>query len=150
MATTDKTTAKCVFIAIDIAKNKHGVLINYPNGKQMSFKIGNTREGYQQIIERARRFSDDCRLICVFEPTADYHRNITYWLSTMGCEMLYKSWDKNDRKDAQVISYLLEHDIHPPFYDPLHEKTMDAQEICNTYQQTGLARSRCWHSLLNH
>ena len=27
---------------------------------------------------------------------------------------------------------------------------MDAQEICNTYHQISLARSRCWHSLLNH
>ena len=75
-------------------------------------------------------------------------------VSSLACararEMLHKSWDKNDRKDAQVILYLLEHDIHQPFYDPLHEKTMDAQEICNTYQQIGLARSRCWHSLLNH
>ena len=37
-----------------------------------------------------------------------------------------------------------------PFYDPLIEGSMDAQEICNTYQQISLARSRCWHSLLNH
>ena len=64
--------------------------------------------------------------------------------------MLYKTWDKNDRKDAQVILYLLENGMGQPFYDPLIEGTMDAQEICNTYQQISLARSRCWHSLLNH
>lgn len=61
-------------------------------------------------------------IIAAFEPTADYHRNIAWWLHKQGVkchlvssvrcarvrEMLFKTWDKNDRKDASVIMYLLE------------------------------------------
>ncbi|NRA89273.1 MAG: transposase [Rhizobiales bacterium] len=152
-----------IYIAIDVAKYKHDVLICFPDGKQRSLTIQNTLKGYQSILDACKCF-DDAKRVCGFEPTADYHRNIAYWLAQNACEtrlisslacarareMLYKTWDKHDRKDAQVILYLLEQQISEPFYDPLLEGNMDTQEICNTYQQISLARSRCWHSLLNH
>ena len=143
MADSKETNSNCVYIAIDIAKNKHDVLIKHADGQKMSFKIENTLHGYQQIVDRGRQLSKDATLICGFEPTADYHRNIAYWLSSMGCEMrlisslacararemLHKTWDKNDRKDAGVILYLLEHGINQPNYDPLINGNMDAQEM---------------------
>lgn len=64
--------------------------------------------------------------------------------------MLFKSWDKHDRKDARVILYLLQQGMVQPFYDPLAAQTMDLQELSNTYHQISLARTRCQHSLLNH
>tara|TARA_B100000929_G_C15224114_1_gene323814 strand:+ start:298 stop:537 length:240 start_codon:yes stop_codon:yes gene_type:complete len=64
--------------------------------------------------------------------------------------MLYKTWDKNDRKDSKVILYLLESGLSKPFYDPLVASTMDIQEISNTYHQITLARTRCLNSLVNH
>lgn len=65
------------------------------------------------------------------EPTADYHRNIAWCLHEQGAqchlnssarcararEMLFKSWDKNVRKDAIVIMYLLEQGLSLPFFD---------------------------------
>jgi len=163
MTDQDNANLNAVYVAIDVAKNKHDILIRYTNGKQHSFKIYNTMAGYQKLIDAAKKYSNEM-IICGFEPTADYHRNLAYWLSTLGCEMrlisslscararemLYKTWDKNDRKDTHVIMYLLENQHSQPFYDPLLENIMDTQEICNTYQQVSLARSRCWHSLLNH
>lgn len=62
----------------------------------------------------------------------------------------FKTWDKNDRKDASVIMYLLEQGLSSPFYDPLANGIIDIQEISNTYQQGTLARTRCLNSLVNH
>ena len=74
MADSKKTNVNSVLIAIDIAKNKHDVLIKYPDGRQISFKIENTLDGYKQVVERGCKIASDS-FICGFEPTADYHRN---------------------------------------------------------------------------
>ena len=71
-------------------------------------------------------------------------------MSARARELLFKTWDKNNRKDAQVILYLMRQNMMKPFYDPLVEGTMDIQELSNTYHQISLARTRCQHSLINH
>tara|TARA_Y100000588_G_scaffold395275_1_gene522209 strand:- start:6501 stop:7631 length:1131 start_codon:yes stop_codon:yes gene_type:complete len=124
-------------------------------------KIENTLNGYQRLLSTA---GQDYPLVAGFEPTADYHRNIAYWLAEQKVEcrlvsslasarardMMFNSWDKNDRKDATVIMYLLQNGMSKLFYDPLINNTMDIQELSNTYYQVSLARSRCYHSFLNH
>ncbi len=65
-------------------------------------------------------------------------------------EMLFKTWDKHDRKDARLILYLMQQGMVRPFYDPLVESTMDIQELSNIYHQISLSRTRIQHSLLNH
>ncbi len=156
-----KFNQNTVFIAIDIAKKNHDVLIKWPSGKQKAMKISNTLDDYSRLLVAV---GSGYSIIAGFEPTADYHRNIAYWLSQQGVEcwlvsslasarardMMFNSWDKNDRKDANVIMYLLCHGLGKPFYDPLVNDTMDIQELSNTYYQISLARSKCYHSLLNH
>ena len=162
MTSSDKNNPVSIFIAIDIAKKSHDILIALPNGRHKIMKIPNSINGYQQLIAAAN--TDANNITVGFEPTADYHRNIAYWLHTQGVkcflisslacararEMLYKSWDKHDRKDARVILYLMQNNIMQPFYDPLVTNYMDIQELSNTYHQISLARTRCQHSLLNH
>lgn len=50
-------------------------------------------------------------------------------VSSLACararEMLFKTWDKNDRKDTSVILYLMEQGLSSPFFDPLLNKMMD-------------------------
>ena len=162
MTDTTHHTPQPVLVAIDIAKRFHDAVIKWPSGKTRTLKIPNTLEGYQHLLDSV---GDPGVLIhAAFEPTADYHRNIAFWLREQGVicflapslacararEMLYKSWDKHDRKDAHVILYLLQHGMAEPFYDPLVAGTMDLQELSNTYHQISLARTRCQHSLLNH
>lgn len=160
--TTSNSNVNPVLIAIDIAKRSHDVLIQLPERKPKHLKIPNTLEGYEQILSF---IPNDQKIVKVaFEPTADYHRNIAYWLdqqgfechlaSSLACararEMMFNTWDKNDRKDANVILYLLQHQLTKPFHDPLKHQYLDIQELSNTYHQISLARSRCYHSLLNH
>lgn len=151
-----------VLVAIDIAKQAHDALIRWPSGQMKAIKFTNSLDGYQRLLDLAQSSGEN---VCVaFEPTADYHRNVAYWLqsqrvrcflvSSLACararEMLFKTWDKHDRKDARVILYLMQQGMIQPFYDPLVAGTMDIQELSNTYHQISLARTRCQHSLLNH
>lgn len=142
-------------IALDIAKKHHDAKIRYPNGRTSYLRIENTLEGFNRLLALTASPHDD--IIAAFEPTADYHRNIAWWLHKQGVqchlvssvrcararEMLFKTWDKNDRKDASVIMYLLEQGLSSPFYDPLVNGIIDIQEISNTYHQVTLARTRC-------
>ncbi len=149
-------------IAIDIAKQSHDALISWPSGKTRAVKITNSLAGYQRLIDVAGVSPESISV--GFEPTADYHRNIAYWLqaqgvccylvSSLACararEMLFKTWDKHDRKDAHVILYLMQQGMMHPFYHPLVADTMDIQELSNTYHQIAIARTRCQHSIINH
>ena len=152
---------RSTLIAINIAKQSHDALICWPTGKKKAIKIRNTLADYQSLLDMTG--VKPSMLNVAFEPTADYHRNIAYWLQTQGIncflvsslaaararEMLYKSWDKPDRKDAHVILYLMQQGMMQPFYDPLVENVMDIQELSNTYHQIVLARTRCLRILTN-
>lgn len=162
MTDSNLKSKETVLLALDIAKKSHDAVIAFPNGKRMSMKVQNSLEGYQLLWERCN--PQQYTIHAAFEPTADYHRNIGYWLSRQGCscylvsslscararEMLHNTWDKNDRKDAKVVLYLMEQNLMQPFYDPIIKGTFDIQEICNTYHQISLARNRCMNSLFNH
>lgn len=156
------TSLSGTLIALDIAKKHHDAKIRYPDGRTSYLRIENTLEGFNRLLALTASPHDD--IIAAFEPTADYHRNIAWWLHKQGVqchlvssvrcararEMLFKTWDKNDRKDASVIMYLLEQGLSSPFYDPLANGIIDIQEISNTYHQVTLARTRCLNSLVNH
>ncbi|MEO0436492.1 MAG: IS110 family transposase [Pseudomonadota bacterium] len=162
MTNDQKSTKGRVIVALDIAKSSHDAAIQLINGKRLNTKIPNTKDGYQTLIERCGVTSD--RIDVGFEPTADYHRNIAYWLADAGCdcylvsslpcararEMLHNTWDKNDRKDASVVLYLMNQGISEPFHDPLVSGVMDIQELSNTYHQLQKARTLLLHSLFNH
>ncbi|WP_369293958.1 IS110 family transposase [Photorhabdus africana] len=89
---------------MDIAKKLHDALILFGNGRQVYMKVTNDLIGYKRLLDVAS--SKLYLKICVgFEPTAGYHRNITYCLvqqraecrllSSLSCvrarEMLYKT-----------------------------------------------------------
>ena len=83
-----------------------------------------------------------------WEATADFHQSLAHWLLRYGfqvhlassatCarvrEVLFNPWDKHDRKDAQVILYLLEHGLTSPFNNPLVAGYFGLQRLCNTYR----------------
>lgn len=132
-----QSTKPIALVALDIAKNKHDVQVLLPSGKRLSMTVANSLEGYQLLLDRCQ--PDRFQVHVAFEPTADYHRNIAYWLATHGCqcflvsslssararEMLFNTWDKNDRKDAGVILYLMQQGLMLPFYDPLRRRPVN-------------------------
>lgn len=162
MADYIQNTETPTLVALDIAKKSHDAMIAFPSGKTVSMKVPNHLEGYEYFLQQVRQHGDLVHV--AFEPTADYHRNIAFWLQTQGCqcflvsslscararEMLFNNWDKNDRRDTGVILYLMQQGLMKPFYDPLVAGTFDIQEIANTYHQISLARTRAMNSLFNH
>lgn len=162
MTTDNSTKANILWVAIDIAKASNDILVELPNGKKKTFKVVNRMEDYLQFIDYIKSFEVDC--IAGFEATADYHRAFAFHLQKAGVqvklissfsaaktrEALYNSWDKNDRKDAQVILHLLKTGCTQKFYDPLLENINDIQEIAKTYHQISMRKVRIQHSIMNH
>lgn len=150
-----------ILIDPDIAKKHHDAKIKYSNGRTVYLRIENTPEGFSRLPATTSPYKS---IIVVFEPTAGYHRNIAWWfhqqgvqchlVSSVRCarvrEMLFRIWDKNDRKDAGVIMYLLEQGLSSPFYELLANDIPDIQKILNKYHQVILARPRCLNSPVNH
>lgn len=156
------TTSVPVWVAIDVAKMTHQILIEIGERQRTVLRVPNTRPEIDQFIERLRAFGRPCQV--AFEPTGDYHRPIAYWLGAAGFgvqqvsslavartrEALYNTWDKNDPKDAQVILHLLKTGATQRFVDPLPSGYLDLQEMANTYQQVSLRKVRVYHSIVTH
>ena len=147
MTSIPSTTSPVVWVAIDIAKLTHQVLLELPSGKRRVMRVANTKTEMDRFVAALRAFEHPCEI--AFEPTGDYHRPLAYVLGQAGfrlClvsslavartrEALYNSWDKNDPKDAQVILHLLKNGTTQRYLDPLVTGHQDLQEMANTYQQ---------------
>jgi transposase len=156
------TPSPRVLVAIDIAKAKHDVLVELTTGKRKKMIVRNQQSDFRQLALYLHSLEGECQI--ALEPTADYHRNLAYFLRTQGFELksvssiavsrtreaLHNSWDKNDPKDAQVILYLLRNGNTQRLYDPVIEQTNDLQELSKTHFQISLRKTRVQHSLMNH
>jgi transposase len=162
MTNSAHTTSESLLVAIDIAKHTHEIILRWPSDRTKAMRVLNREADFQQFTQFL--LDQGLPVTAAVEPTGDYHRLLAHWLlrhgiqvhlaSSLACarvrDALHNSWDKHDRKDARVILYLLEHGLTFPFHDQLLEGYLDLQELSNTYYQITLARSRCYHSLVNH
>ena len=159
-STTDTNTT--LWVAIDIAKQSHQVLLEYPDGRQRSLRVANTKADMDRFILSLRESGFVCQV--AFEATGDYHRPLAYHLGAAGCHLQlvsslavartrdarYNSWDKNDPKDTHVILHLLKAGLTQRYLDPLTTGYQDLLELAQTYQQLSLRKTRLYHSLLTH
>lgn len=162
MTASSSSTSPTMWVAIDIAKIHHVVLVEHPDGRRRHFRIANTLEDFTKFSAFLSHSGGSCQI--AFEPTGDYHRPLAYFLRAQGFsvalvssvavartrEALYNSWDKNDPKDAQVILHLLKTGTTQLYHDPLEHGYLDLQELANTYQQISLRKTQLLHRLLTH
>lgn len=162
MTAREEVTPAATWVAIDIAKRTHAVLIETPAGKQKRFRMNSTHGDYVRLIDLLRACPAPVRV--ALEATGDYHRTLAYRLLQEGFEVclvssvagaryreaMFNSWDKNDPKDAGVILALLKQGITQRFVDPLIAGHHGLQELSKTHYQISLARTRLQHSLLTH
>src|SRR5829696_6446780 len=162
MTSQHSTPAPPVLVAIDIAKLKHDVLVELPDGRRQKMIVRNQLPEFRRLADYLRSLGREC--LIAFEPTADYHRCLAYFLGSQGFELrlasslavartreaLHNSWDKNDPKDAQVILHLLRNGTTQRYLDPVVTGHQDLQEMANTYQQVSLRKVRLQHSLITH
>lgn len=163
MTNIKPTSESVVRVAIDISKNRHDILIALP-GKQrrQRMTIRNHREDFERF--GARLLSYDVPVEVAFEATGNYHRNLSYYLSTLNIklhlisslalartrEALHNSWDKNDPKDAQVILHMMEIGSVQHYQDPLVSRINDIQELSKTHDIVSKAKTEHWHRILTH
>ena len=147
MTTNLHSSGNYLLVVIDVAKRAHDVLVRWPSGKSRAFRVANQQEDFQRLTVFLQEQNLPVRV--ALEATADFHRAIALRLLRHGFEVhlassvasarvrevLFNSWDKHDRKDAQVILYLLDHDLTAPFNDPLMAGHFHLQELSNTYRQ---------------
>ena len=159
--TTDATTA-CNWIAIDVARYWNAVLIETAPGQRHRFKMANTVEDLDRLIEFIGGLGGRCR--AGLEPTGDYHRAIAYRLLKAGIEVvsissvaqsryreaMFNSRDKNDPKDAAVILEMLKQGRVQVYVDPMIAGHHDLQELSKTYYQVSRARTKVQHAIINH
>ena len=71
-------TNRTTWVAIDVAKFKHDILIEYPNASKKRIKITNTAEDYQKLLGSINQ-DENNDVVAGFEATGDYHRCLIYW-----------------------------------------------------------------------
>jgi transposase len=155
-------TQPAVWVAIDVAKLRHDVLVQLPSGMRKHLRINSSLADFQRLAA----FLHTCGSPCLigFEPTGDYHRPLAHFLHRQGfslCmvssiavartrEARYNSWDKNDPKDCQVILHLLQTGTTQIYNDPLVNNYNDLQEMADTYQRISLHKVQLHHTIMTH
>lgn len=161
MTARQESTPVATWVAIDIARRSHAVLVE-ADSRQRRFRMSKTQEDHQRLVDLLHTCPAPVRV--ALEATGDYHRTLAYRLLREGFEVglvssiagaryreaMFNSWDKNDPKDASVILALLKQEITQRYVDPLVAGHHGLQELSKTYYQIGLARTRLQHSLLTH
>jgi transposase len=161
--TIEQSTPSVVLVAIDIAKDRHEVLIEAPGWRSRKrIRLQNTAEEFRRFAEYLHGLGTPVRI--GFEPTGNYHRPLAYFLHSQGFhlhlisslalartrEAMHNSWDKNDPKDAQVILQMLRSGLTQHYHDPMVHDLNDLQELSKTYHQVSLEKTRLQHRLLTH
>ena len=162
MTPNAESSTGVLFVAIDVAKQLHEVLIEPPTGDRQRWRMVNCQRDYDLLRQRLQAFQAPVRI--GFEATGTYHRPLAYFLHQCGFELrlisslavarirdaLYNSWDKNDPKDTQVLLHLLKTGVTHCYHDPLVYAVNDLQEFAQTHYQVSLRKVRVQHSIMTH
>src|SRR3546814_11338265 len=63
---------------------------------------------------------------------------------------LFRSWDKNDSKDAQEILHMLRIGSTQRYVDPLAAGINDLQEMSKTHEAISKAKTQTWSRIRTH
>ncbi len=163
MTDPQRTPEAVVWVAIDVAKDRHEALIEAPGWKnRKKFRVQNSAEEFRVFADFLHGLSLTVRF--GFEPTGNYHRALAYFLHSEGFHLqlissltlartrdaMHNSWDKNDPKDAQVILHLLKAGLTQHYHDPIVHDLNDLQELSKTHHHISLEKTRTQHRVLTH
>jgi transposase len=155
MTIVQSTPQTLVWVAIDVAKDRHEALIEAPGWRSRKrVRVQNSAEDFRSFAAFLHSLGFPVRI--GFEPTSNYHRAFAYFLHAEGFELqlisslalartreaLHNSWDKNDPKDAQVILHLLKGGVTQHYHDPMVHNLNDLQELSKTHHQVSLPKRR--------
>jgi transposase len=163
MTNSQATPEAAIWVAIDVAKDRHEALIEAPGWRsRKKFCVQNTAQELRAFADFLHSLGSTIRI--AFEPTGNYHRALAYFLHAEGFhlalvsslalartrEAMHNSWDKNDPKDAQVILHLLKAGLTQHYHDPVVHHLNDLQELSKTHHHVSLEKTRTQHRVLTH
>lgn len=163
MTTKQITPSGAVLVALDIAKARNEVLIEFPDRqRRRKLSIHNTRDDHDRLIGLLAETGKT--VVCGFEATGNYHRPIAWRLIQAGFdvrlvssmaaartrEALHNSWDKNDPKDAQVILHMLRIGATQHYHNPLVAGINDVQELSKTHEAISRSKTEILHRIQTH
>ena len=163
MADRQDIPTQPILVAVDIAKNRHEILIEVPGQKQRRrLTVVNTRDAFERLVATLLAYERPVRV--AFEATGNYHRPLAWRLLEAGVdarlissvtlartrEALHNSWDKNDPKDAQVILHMMRIGAVQFYNDPLVHGINDIQELSKTHDIVSRSKTELWHRILTH
>lgn len=82
MTARSDVTPAATWVAVDIAKRHHAVLIETPDGKQQRFRMASTHEDHQRLVDLLNTLPRPARI--AMEPTGDCHRTLAFRLLQEG------------------------------------------------------------------
>jgi hypothetical protein len=84
--TIEQRSPGAVLVAIDIAKDRHEVLIEGPGWRSRKrIRLQNTAEDFRSLAEYLHSLRSPVRI--GFEPTGNYHRPLAYFLQSQGFQL---------------------------------------------------------------
>jgi hypothetical protein len=89
--TTASSTTGTTWVAIDIAKLVHQVLIETPDGRRRTMWVANSASEIERLMTTLRHVTAPC--VVAFEPTGDYHRAVMHRLGLAGFALRQVSSD---------------------------------------------------------
>ena len=84
-----KATARPVWVAIDVAKATHEVLVERSDGARKCISVANTQADFEKLAKYLATLSPSCEV--ALEPTGDYHRPIANFLLRRGHKVHFVS-----------------------------------------------------------
>lgn len=85
MTPNSESSTGVFFVAIDVAKQIHEVLIEPPTGGRQRWRMVNCQRDYDMLRQRLQAFQAPVRI--GFEATGTYHRPRAYFLHQCGFEL---------------------------------------------------------------
>ena len=78
----DRHAGGTSFVAIDIGKAFHAVLVEFPDGAHQRFRMANSAEDYGRLVAFLRTLPGTVWV--ALEPTGNFHRTLAFHLITAG------------------------------------------------------------------
>ena len=85
MTAISNATPAATWVAIDIAKRHHAVVVETPEGKQRRFRMASTREDHDRLVDLLLGLPQPVRV--AMEPTGDCHRTLAFRLLSEGIDV---------------------------------------------------------------
>jgi hypothetical protein len=74
--TSASSITGATWVAIDVAKVTHQVLVEGPGGRRWAMRIANTASDIERLVTFLHALPQPC--VIAFEPTGDYHRAVMH------------------------------------------------------------------------